>query len=98
MTTRWNYANREKTRTKYAALWHDQLDDLRPLARDLQDAKAPEAPRITENTLLRVATDVLLQYRELLVGSTEEELRANLLNNIQVRPTPKGDGAPTDDA
>lgn len=70
-------------RTKYAQIHTDQLDDLTPLARELQDAKQSDAPRITENTLIRVAVDLLLELEPLLYGDTEEEIRENLLRQVQ---------------
>ncbi|GAA1451191.1 hypothetical protein GCM10009602_49430 [Nocardiopsis tropica] len=70
-------------RTKYAQMHTDQFDDLTPVARELQDAKRPDAPRITENTLIRVAVDLLLELEPHLHGDTEEEIRENLLRQIQ---------------
>lgn len=70
-------------RTKYAQVHTDQLDDLKPLARTLHDARRPDTPRITENTLIRVAVDLLLELGPLLYGDTEEEIRENLLRQVQ---------------
>ena len=83
------YERREgqKPRTKYSQLWHDQLGDMKPVARDLQDAKTtPNTPRITENTLIRVSVDVLLEYAEYLTGDTEEEIRTNVLAALRKSP------------
>lgn len=81
------YENREGKgfRRKTVPVWPDQWDDLGPPARELQDAKDPRAPRITENTLIRVAIDVLLEHSELLAGNTEDEIRANLLAVLRGR-------------
>lgn len=40
--------------------------------------EARKAERITENTLMRVAVDLLLSKASELEGLTEEELRASL--------------------
>lgn len=71
-------------RPKYAQMHTDQFDDLTPLARELQDAKQPDTPRITENTLIRVAVDLLLELEPHLHGDTEEDIRENLLRQVQV--------------
>ena len=53
----------------------DQLEDLARLARRLTRAKSVRGgQRITENTLIRVAVDALLERGEALVGETEEDL------------------------
>ncbi|WP_150255227.1 hypothetical protein [Nocardiopsis deserti] len=73
----------ETQRRKTVPMWRDQWNDLTPLARDLHAAKEdPEAPRITENTLIRVAVDVLLEHAHLLAGETEDDIRNNLLNAL----------------
>jgi hypothetical protein len=36
--------------------------------------------RITENTLIRVAIDILLERKAQLTGNTEEELRKSVTN------------------
>lgn len=70
----------ESQRRKTVPLWPDQWNELTPLARDLQAAKeSPDTPRITENTLIRAAVDVLLEHAHLVTGETEEDIRANLL-------------------
>ena len=53
----------------------DQLDDLARLARRLTRAKAVRGgERITENTLIRVAVDALLERGDQLAGADEAEL------------------------
>ena len=54
------------------------ITDLDQLARALQRSARKGERRITANTLLRVAADLLLQDKELLNGSTEAELLASL--------------------
>lgn len=64
---------------KEARLRPDQAEQLTHLARALQRAR-PKMPgeRITDNTLIRVAVDLLLQRQDRLVGHTEDELRASV--------------------
>jgi hypothetical protein len=66
-------------RPKWVPLRKDQYGDLTALARDLQDARTKKDERITENTLIRVAIDVILAHPELLAGNTEAELRSHAL-------------------
>jgi hypothetical protein len=48
-------------------------------------------PRLTENTLIRVAIDLLLSRSHRLLGDTESELRQSVLNgdgtNVSTHPT-----------
>jgi hypothetical protein len=53
----------------------DQLDELTALTRRLNRARNGKGERITENTLIRVAIDLLLERSDPLAGTTEEELR-----------------------
>lgn len=70
-------------RPKWVPMRDDQYGGLTALARDLMDARTRKGGgRITENTLIRVGIDLLLAHPELLVGDTEEELRANALAYI----------------
>lgn len=65
---------------KETRLRADQLDDLATIARRLNRARPSDQPRLTENSLIRVAVDLLLAQREHLVGRTEDELRTHLLH------------------
>ncbi len=56
----------------------DQADELGRLTRRLNRARAKSGERITDNTLIRVAIDLLLQRSDRLAGATEEELRKSL--------------------
>lgn len=56
----------------------DQLAALGALARELMRARRIKAERITENTLIRVAIDLLLAQHTQLRGATEHELRASV--------------------
>ncbi len=53
----------------------DQADDLARLTRRLNRARRGTGERITDNTLIRVAIDLLLQHSDQLAGTTEQELR-----------------------
>ena len=56
----------------------DQLDELARLRRTLNRQRAGDGERITENTLIRVAVDVLLTRSGRLRGTTEDELRKSV--------------------
>lgn len=60
---------------KDTRLREEQISDLTAHARRLNKAKTSPAPRITENTLIRVAIDLLLSRAGDLGGNTEAELR-----------------------
>lgn len=58
------------------------LDSLtRRLVRARRGLSRGEAERLTENTLVRVAVDLLLHHSETLAGATEEELLHSVLPN-----------------
>jgi hypothetical protein len=63
---------------KEARLHEAQYDELTRLARDLNRRKQEVGEIITANTLLRVATELLLRRRSELRGDTEEELLSSL--------------------
>lgn len=63
---------------KEARLREGQIGELTAHARRLNKAKTAPAPRITENTLIRVAIDLLLSRVDGLQGNTEEDLRRSL--------------------
>lgn len=62
---------------KEARLREEQLDALASLSRRLNRQKRGRGERITENTLLRVAVDLLLTQEDRLYGDTEEELNSS---------------------
>lgn len=62
---------------KEARLRNDQLDELTLLARELNRQKEG-GERITENTLIRVAVDLLLEKKGQLAGEDEDKLRESL--------------------
>lgn len=57
----------------------DQTVALTALTRTLMRRRTTRTERITENTLIRVAIDVLLHSVDTLQGSTEDELRRSAL-------------------
>ena len=64
---------------KDTLLWPRQLNELTVLRRVLNRRKPKgEGERITENTLIRVAIDLLIANAGQLQGSNEDELRQSL--------------------
>lgn len=63
---------------KEARVREDQYTALTALARGLMGRRARKAERITENTLIRVAIDLLLARQRSLRGATEQELRQSV--------------------
>jgi hypothetical protein len=63
---------------KELRLHADQADELTMLATKVQRARKEKGERITDNTLIRLAVDLLLQRQKELVGSTEDQLRIAL--------------------
>lgn len=88
---------RKQLSPKYVQLRGDQQIELDVVARELQAARSHKGERITANTVIRVAVDVILAHRSRLVGDTEEELRTNQLayiKELEDRPlNPEGNGA-----
>ncbi|MEA5507780.1 hypothetical protein VB735_32765 [Halotia wernerae UHCC 0503] len=72
-----------KLERKEARLRQDQIDALTDLTRKLNRKKqGKSSERLTDNTLIRVAIDLLLSKADLLEGTTEEELRRSF--NLEV--------------
>ncbi len=66
---------------KEARMREDQYVALSQLVRVLARRRTDRSgPRLTENTLIRVAIDLLLSRANLLTGNTERELRASVLD------------------
>lgn len=63
---------------KEARLREDQLDDLTSLARSLNRKRQGSGERITKNTLIRIAVDLLIDQSSELEGTTEQELTASV--------------------
>lgn len=72
-TPKWQRLERKELRLRA-----DQLDELARLRRALNRQRGGEGERITENTLIRVAVDMLLGQAGKLRGSTEDELRKSV--------------------
>ncbi|MEV5348953.1 chromosome segregation ATPase [Streptomyces achromogenes] len=70
-------------RPKWVPLREDQHSELSTLARELMLARSKKTARITENTVIRVAVDLVTRYPELLVGDTEDDLRTYALERIE---------------
>lgn len=64
---------------KEARLREDQIESLRKLARRLSRSRTDSGERLTENTLLRVAVDLLLSRAHELTGTTESQIRKSAL-------------------
>jgi hypothetical protein len=72
-TPKWKRLERKELRLRA-----DQLDELAQLRRGLNRQREGEGERITENTLIRVAVDLLLAQAGRLRGATEDELRKSV--------------------
>ncbi|MDX2377754.1 hypothetical protein M4I32_13180 [Microbacterium sp. LRZ72] len=64
---------------KEARIREDQDANLTALARRLMRRRTVRTERITENTLVRVAIDLLLAHQGALSGNTETEIRNSVL-------------------
>jgi hypothetical protein len=71
----------QRLERKELRLRADQLDELARLRRSLNRQRAGEGERITENTLIRVAVDLLLSRAGDLRGATEDELRESVTSS-----------------
>lgn len=63
---------------KEARLREDQLDSLTKVARSLNRKRKGSGERITENTLIRVAVDLLLNKAGEIKGTTEQEIKKSV--------------------
>ena len=63
---------------KETRLRADQIEALNTLTKDLNRKRRSKGERLTDNTLIRVAVDLLLSRSSELQGITEEELRQSL--------------------
>ena len=64
-----------------ARLRPDQLAALGELRRKVAANRTDKTERITDNTLLRLAVDLLLKNATHITGNTEEEMRRALLGD-----------------
>jgi len=67
-----------KLERKEARLRQNQIDGLTDLTRSLNRKRSKKGERLTDNTLIRVAVDLLLSKASQLQGDTEEELRKSV--------------------
>lgn len=67
---------------KEARLRADQADALVTLRRRLARARAVRTEPLTDNSLIRVAVDLLLQHADQLHGNTEDELRDSVTQGL----------------
>ena len=70
----------QRLERKELRLRADQLDELARIRRALNRQRGGEGERITENTLIRVAVDMLLGRAGKLRGTTEGELRKSVIS------------------
>jgi hypothetical protein len=63
---------------KEARVRLDQYEALQSLSRQLNRSRNRRGERITENTLIRVAIDLLLSRQDEVAGTTEAELRTSV--------------------
>ena len=67
---------------KEARVREDQYAALSALTRTLMRRRTVKDERITENTLIRVAIDLLLAHQDQLRGATEDELRESVTSTL----------------
>ena len=70
---------------KEARLRVDQVDALAVLRRQLARQRTDRAEILTDNTLIRIAVDLLLTHTDRLHGDTEDELRNSVTRNSVTR-------------
>lgn len=63
---------------KELRVFQDQAVDLKLLTMSINASRVGPGERITDNTLVRVAIDLLLQHRDELSGTSEADLRSSL--------------------
>jgi hypothetical protein len=72
-TVRFDELERKEARVRL-----DQYEALQSLSRKLNRSRNRRGERITENTLIRVAIDLLLSRQDQVAGTTEAELRTSV--------------------
>jgi hypothetical protein len=72
-TVRFDELERKEARVRL-----DQYEALQSLSRRLNRSRNRQGERITENTLIRVAIDLLLSRQDQVAGTTEAELRTSV--------------------
>jgi hypothetical protein len=72
-TLRFDELERKEARVRL-----DQYEALQALSRQLNRSRNRRGERITENTLIRVAIDLLLSRQDEVAGTTEAQLRESV--------------------
>ena len=67
---------------KEARIRADQADELTRICRRLSSGRNDRTERLTDNTLIRVALDLLLERADQLDGDTEAELRNSVTSRV----------------
>ena len=60
----------------------DQHDAMVQLRRRIKGQRTEGTERVTNNMLVRIALDILLDHQDALTGNTEEELRQSLRRHL----------------
>lgn len=68
----------DKLKAKTLRFHESQSDALAALVRIVNEQRAVKKERITDNTLIRLAVELLLERKDELAGSNEAELAASL--------------------
>lgn len=68
---------------KEARFRQDQLNALTVMTRQLNRRRTTTGERITDNTLIRVAVDMMLEVADSLAGSTEADLLASMVARLK---------------
>lgn len=68
----------DKLKAKTLRFHESQSDALQALVRVVNEQRAVKKERITDNTLIRLAVELLLERQDELAGSNEAELAASL--------------------
>lgn len=68
----------DKLKAKTLRFHESQSDALQALVRIVNEQRAVKKERITDNTLIRLAVELLLERKDELAGSNEAELAASL--------------------
>ncbi|MFB7225633.1 hypothetical protein [Streptomyces sp. NPDC056227] len=72
-----------------ARLRDDQVEALGALRRRVAAQRTDKRERITDNTLIRIAVDLLLAHSGELAGNSEDEMRQSLLGDDRAAGLPE---------
>lgn len=76
---KWLTFERKETRQR-----PDQIEWIEAKRKELNAVRGGEGERLTDNTLIRVALDLLIQRGDELAGITEDDLRRSLGINVAI--------------